>query len=207
MLASVHVQAQDGFRLKRTKKETVPINAQVLAGYNGMTTPANIIQDRFAHSNLTSYGGLAVGLQGMVELDTILTQIWVGAEVSYYRMAKRWLADDPAVYYPGENIRVDAVETLWGMGANLIFAIGPVSRFTLIFGPGVQYQDARVDSKLQIEGNLYEDRVIPTALASVNFQLLRYDHGSIDSNFRGLWGFGDYGSFQFQSMLGFTFNF
>lgn len=201
------VSAQDGFRLKRTKKETVPITAAVLAGYNGLSTPADRIQDLFEHSNLTSLGGVAVGLQGMVELDTILTQIWVGAEVSYYRMAKRWLADDPEVYYPGEDIRVDAVETLWGLGANLIFAIGPVSRFTLIFGPGVQFHDGRIDKELRIEGRIYEDRVIPTALGSINFQLLRYDHGSIDANFRGLWGFGEYGSFQFQSMLGFAFHF
>jgi hypothetical protein len=205
--SAVDAQAQEGFRLKRTKKETVPINAAVLTGYNGMSTPADRIQDKFEHSNLTSHGGVAVGLQGMVEIDTVLAQIWVGAEVSYYRMARRWLADDPGVYYPGEEIRVDAVETLWGMGANLVFAFGPVSRFTLIFGPGLQFQDARIDTELQIEGSLYEDRIVPTALGSVNFQLLRYDHGSIDANFRGLWGFGEYGSFQFQSMLGFAFNF
>jgi hypothetical protein len=201
------LQAQDGFRLKRTKKESVPINVQVLAGYNGMSDPADKIQDIFDHTNLTSFGGVGVGLQGMIELDTIVTRIWAGAEVSYYRMAKRWLADDPGVYYPGEDLRVHAVETLWGLGANAVIALGPVYRVTLIFGPGIQYHDARVDSELQIEGNLYEDRIVPTALGSVNAQLLKYDHGSIDINFRGIWGFGDYGSFQFQSMLGFTFNF
>ncbi|MBN1448744.1 MAG: hypothetical protein JXA28_12505 [Bacteroidetes bacterium] len=200
--------AQSSFRLKRTKKETTPINAQLLAGYNGMSNPADIIQDMFEHTNLTSLGGLAVGIQGMIELDTVLTQIWVGAEVNYSRLAQRWLLEDPDVHFVGEaESQVDAVERLWGLGGNLLFAIGPVARLTLVFGPGLQYQDARIDTNLPIEGNLSEDRIIPTALGGVNLQLLVYDHGSIDANFRGVWGFGDYGSFQFQSLLGFTFNF
>jgi len=202
------MQAQSTFRLKRTKKESVPINVQLLVGYNGMSDPAEIIQDIYEHSNLTILGGVAVGLQGMIAVDSILTTLWIGLEISYARMAQRWLLDDPNVHYIGEpDSRVDAVERLWGMGGNLLFAIGPISRVTLIFGPGMQYQDARVDKDLPMEGTLYEDRIIATALGSVNLQLLVYDHGSIDANFRGLWGFGEYGSFQFQSMLGFTFNF
>lgn len=202
--------AQSSFRLKRTKKETVPINVQLLAGYNGLSTPADIIQDYYEGTNLTSLGGVAVALQGMVELDTLLTQVWLGAEISYYRMAQRWLADDQEVNYVGETWAenpVDAVERLWGMGSNLLLAVGPFARFTLMGGPGLQYQQPRIDKELPIEGNLYEAQLIPTALANINFKLLIYDHGSIDANFRGLWSFGEYGSFQFQSMLGFTFNF
>ncbi len=201
------LHAQSGFRLKRTKKESIPISAQVYAGYNGMSDPANKLQDLYEGSRLTSLGGLAVGVQAMIELDTLLTQVWLGADVSYYRMAKRWLADDPEVVYPGEDIRVDAVERLWGAGANLIVGIGPIWRFTIKGGPGFQYHIPSIDSELQIEGNIYESRFIPTALASFEFQLLTYDHGSIDTKFRGIWGFGDYGSFQFQSLIGFTFNF
>ena len=208
LFLTMNLTAQDGFRLKRTKKESTPFNAQVLVGYNALSTPADNIQDMFENSNLTSLGGVGVALQGMVELDTIVTRVWLGAEVSYYRMAKRWLADDPLVRYTDEDTTtVDAVETVWGLGGNLLMAIGPFARLTLIFGPGVQYQIARVDKDLPIEGNLYENRVIPTALASVNLQLLNYDHGSIDANFRGLWGFGEWGSFQYQSFLGFTFSF
>ncbi len=202
--------AQSSFRLKRTKKESIPINAQLLAGFNGMSTPADIIQDHFENSNLTSLGGVAVALQGMVELDTLLTPVWVGAEISYYRMAQRWLADDQEVNYLGETWAenpVDAVERLWGMGGNLLLAVGPFARFTLMGGPGLQYQQPRIDKDLPIEGHLYEAQLIPTALANINFKLLIYDHGSIDMNFRGLWGFGEFGSFQFQSMLGFTFSF
>ncbi|MCB2206481.1 hypothetical protein KQI65_17180 [bacterium] len=198
---------EDGFRLKRTKKENVPINVQVLAGYNSMNNPADVLQDMYDGTNLTSAGGFATGLQGMVELDTLGLRVWLGAEVTYYRVYKRWLAEDPEVYYPGEDTDVDAVETLWGLGANAILAVGPFSRFTLIFGPGVQYLYGRIDKELTIEGNIFEAQIVPTMLGSVNFQLLRYEHGSIDANFRGLWGFGEYGSFQFQSLIGFTFNF
>lgn len=206
-LAAESLHAQSSFRLKRTKKETIPITAQVYAGYNGMSDPANTLQDFYEGSRLTSLGGLAVGVQAMIELDTLLTRVWLGADVSYYRMAKRWLADDPEVVYPGEDIRVDAVERLWGVGGHLIVGLGPIWRITIEGGPGFQYHDPRIDSDLRIEGNIYESRFVPTALLSFGFQLLSYDHGSIDAKFRSIWGFGDYGSYQLQSLLGFTFNF
>ena len=183
-LCSESLYAQSSFRLKRTKKESIPITAQVYAGYNGMSDPADKLQDIYEGSSLTSLGGLAVGVQAMIEIDTVLTRIWIGADVSYYRMAKRWLADDPEVVYPGEDIRVDAVERLWGAGANLIFGLGPIWRITIQGGPGFQYHDPRIDSDLQIEGNVYESKFIPTALLSFGFQLLKYDHGSIDAKFR-----------------------
>lgn len=207
MILPAALQAQSPFRLKRMQKESVPINVTLMAGYNGMSEPAEIHQHRFENTNLTSNGGLALGLQGMVELDTVVVRIWVGAEVSYYRMYKRALYDDPDVHYIGEDTPVDAIESLWGLGANGILAFGPVLHVTLLLGGGLQYQDARIDSQLPIEGNLTEDRMIPVALAALNIILLEYDHGSIDAQLRGLKGFGDYGNIQFQSMLAFTFNF
>jgi hypothetical protein len=200
-------QAQSAFRLKRTKKESVPINVSLMAGYNGMSEPAEILQARFENTNLTSNGGVALGLQGMIEIDTILVRIWGGAEVSYYRMFKRALYDDPDVHYVGEDALVDAIETLWGIGVNGFVAFGPVAQLTLLLGGGLQYQDARIDSQLPIAGNLTEDRMIPVAFAAIIVNLLEYDHGSIDAQFRGLKGLGDYGSIHFQSMLAFTFNF
>ncbi len=207
LILSAAAQGQNSFRLQRTKKESVPINVSLLAGYNGMSDPAEVYQDRFENTNLTSNGGVALGLQAMIELDTLLVPIWAGAELGYYRMFKRALYDDPDVHFVGEDTRVEAIETLWGIGANAIVAFGPVARVTLIIGGGLQYQDARTDTNLPIEGNLTEDRVVPVALAALVAKLLQYDHGSIDVQFRGLSGLGDYGSFHFQSMLGFTFNF
>ncbi|MBE0645909.1 MAG: hypothetical protein IH600_17645 [Bacteroidetes bacterium] len=199
--------AQNSFRLKRTKKESIPINVALMAGYNGMSEPADILQDKFENTNLTSIGGLALGLQAMIELDTVLVRIWVGAEGGYYRMMKRALYDDPGVHYIGEEGPVEAIESLWGIGANAFVAFGPVAQMTLLLGGGMQYQDARLDKQLPIEGTLTEDRIIPVALAALNVMLLEYDHGSIDAQLRGLKGFGDYGNIQFQSMLAFTFNF
>lgn len=201
-------QAQNPFRLKRTKKETVPINVTLLAGYNGISEPAEIYQDRFENTNLTAIGGFATGLQAMVEIDTLLTQLWIGGEVSYCRMYKRALYDDPGVYYTGEPGKpVDAIESLWAVGANAFVAIGPVWQFMLIVGGGTQYHDAVVDKDLPISGTLTRNRFIPVGMAALNIMLLEYDHGSIDAQFRGIKGIGDYGSVQFQSMLAFTFAF
>ncbi|MFZ1728881.1 MAG: hypothetical protein WBQ23_11665 [Bacteroidota bacterium] len=201
------MQAQSPFQLKRTKKESVAINVSLMAGNNGMSEPSEIYQGRFENTNLTANGGVAFGLQGMIELDTIIVRIWAGAEVGYYRMYKRALYDDPNVHYVGEDALVDAIESLWGIGGNVFVAFGPVAKLTLLLGGGLQYQDARIDSDLPIEGNLTEDRVIPAGLAAINVALLEYDHGSIDAQFRFLKGLGEYGSLHFQSMLAFTFNF
>jgi hypothetical protein len=200
--------AQSPFRLKRTKKETVPINVTLLAGLNGISEPSEFYQDRFENTNLTTIGGFATGLQAMIELDTLLTQVWIGGEVTYSRMYKRALYDDPGVYYIGEPGKpVDAIESLWAIGANAFIAIGPVWKFMLLIGGGTQYHDAAVDKDLPITGTLTNDRFIPVGMAALNITLLEYDHGSIDAQFRGIKGIGDYGSVQLQSMLAFTFAF
>lgn len=203
-------QAQNPFQLKRTKKESVPINVQILAGYNGMSDPAEFYQDRFENTNLTAIGGVAFGLLGMIELDTIISQVWVGADVRYFRLYKRALYDDPGVYFVGEpesGGTVDAIEALWALEANAFVAFGPVWKFTVLFGGGAQYHDASVDRDFALEGSLTEDRFIPVATAGLNVILLAYDHGSIDAHFRAVKGFGEYGSFHVLSMLGFTFAF
>lgn len=208
--ASMPAQAQESFRLKRTKKESVPINVQLLAGYNGMSDPAEFYQDRFENTNLTSIGGVALGLLGMIEIDTLWSQLWVGADVRYFRLYKRALYDDPGVYFVGEPESagtVDAIESLWALEANVFLAFGPVSKFTVMLGGGMQYHDASVDKDLPLEGSLTEDRFIPVAMAGLNIMLLQYDHGSIDAQFRALKGIGDYGSFHVLSLLGFTFAF
>ena len=203
--------AQNPFRLKRTKQESVPITVTLLAGYNGMSDPAAPYQDSFENTNLTSLGGLGLGLQGMIDLDTLVTRIRVGAEVSYFRMFKRALYDDRGVHFIGEEWStenpVDAIESLWGIGASAIVAFGPVWNLSIILGAGAEYHAPRVDKDLPITGTLTEARVIPAAMAAVNLILLEYDHGSIDIQIRGTKGFGEYGSAQLQSLLGFTFLF
>jgi hypothetical protein len=207
LLLPAAAPAQNEFRLQRTKKESIPINVSLMAGYDGISEPAEILQDRFENTNLTSIGGVAFGLQGMIELDTILVRIWAGADLGYYRMMKRALYDDPGVHYIGEEGRVDAIESLWGIGANGFLAFGPVARMMLLLGGGLQYLDARLDKSIPVEGNLTEDQVVPVGFAALRLILFEYAHGSIDAQFRGLKGFGDYGSIHFQSMLSFTFAF
>lgn len=210
LIAGTLAAQDDPFRLKRTKKETVPINVQLLAGYNGMSDPAEVYQDSFENTNLTAIGGVSVGLLGMIEIDTLFTQVWLGADVRYFRMYKRALYDDPGVFYVGEpesGGTVDAIEALWALETNAFVAVGPVWKFTLLFGGGMQYHIATVDKDLPLEGTLTADRMIPVVMAGLNFILLDYDHGSIDAQFRALKGIGDYGSLHVQSLLGFTFSF
>ncbi|MDX9759589.1 MAG: hypothetical protein RBU27_10545 [Bacteroidota bacterium] len=206
-----HAEAQNPFRLKRTKQESVPITVTLLAGYNGMSDPAEPYQDSFENTNLTSLGGLGVGLQGMIDLDTLLVRIRIGAEVTYFRMFRRALYDDRGVHFVGEEWStehpVDAIESLWGIGANALVAFGPVWNLSIILGAGLEYHAPRIDKDLPITGTLTEPRVIPAAMAAVNLILLEYDHGSIDMQIRGTKGFGDHGNVQLQSLLGFTFIF
>jgi hypothetical protein len=198
--------AQGRFQLKRTKKEGIPINVSLLAGYNGMNNPADRIQDAFDHTVLTSSGGVMLGLQGLIRIDTVLLPIWVGPEAYYHRVAKRWTKDKEEVRFPDEEGRVDAVETMGGYGANLLVVLGPVSGISLMLGGGMQYLLATVDIETAVLG-AFGEHWVPVGLAGLTFQLLKYEHGSIDLQVRGMQGFGDYGSFQVQTLLGFTFGF
>ncbi len=206
LLANVDAPAQGRFQLKRTKTVGIPINVSILAGYNGMTEPADPIQDAFDHTVLSSTGGLMLGVQGLIRLDTLVLPIWVGVDGYYNRIAKRWTKDKPEVHFPDEEGRVDAVETLAGYGGNLIFVFGPVARISIMLGGGVQYLDASIDTDAAVLG-LFEAQIVPTVLAGTIIQLLVYEHGSIDLQLRGLKGFGKYNSVQLQSVLGFTFSF
>ncbi len=198
--------AQSRFQLRRTKKESVPVNATLYAGYNGMTEPTDIMQDMFDHTNETSWGGVLIGLQGMYRLDTSFVPIWAGLDVYYNRIGKRWTMDKESVRFPDEPGLVDAVERVHGYGVNAVLGIGPVARIQLLLGGGIQYLTAQLDPALDVLG-LFEAQIVPTVLVGGNVQLLVYDHGSIDYTARVLKGFGDYGATQFQSTLGFTFSF
>jgi len=206
LLAPATLQAQGRFQLQRTKKTGVPINFVLYAGYNGLSDPADLIQDAFENTLHTTISGLMVGMQGLIELDTTLTRLWFGTELFYHRMAKRWTLDKENVTYRGEETRVEAIERMAGYGGHVFLAIGPVRRITLHVGVGGYYLHASVDIRADIDG-LFEPRVVPSFLLGANIQLLRYEHGSIDANLRGVQSFGDYGSFHFQSLLGFTFSF
>ncbi len=205
-LLSSAADAQGRFQLRRTKKDGIPINVSLLAGYNGMNEPADIIQDAFDHTVLSSTGGVMLGIQGLIRIDTLLLPIWVGTEAYYHRVAKRWTMDKEEVRFPDEEGRVDAVETMGGYGGNVLFVFGPVAGISLMLGGGMQYLHATIDTDAAVLG-LFGSHYVPTALAGVAFRLFKYEHGSIDLQVRGMKGFGEYGSVQVQSLLGFTFGF
>ena len=202
-------QQTTGFELKRTKKETVPIVITLLGGYNGISNPSDKLQDMFERTNKTSWGGLMVAMQFAVNIDSLPSgsPLWLGGEMYVKRIATRWLADVEGVYYPDEeDVLVEVVETLRAYGGGLLVALDPFDIFTLQLGAGVQYLNAHIDSEAEIVG-LFEPQWVPTATVGAFVPLFKYDHGNLSANFRGMWGFGEYGSFEFQSLFGFIFLF
>ena len=201
------LHAQEGFRLKRTKRVSTPISIQIFGGYNGMSDPSEALQDMFENTNRTSWGGLMLGAQAAIEIDTVFGfSFWGGVEGYYHRLATRWLADKPDVGFPDSDELVQHTETLSAFGGNIFLAYGPLWIFTLQVGGGLQYLSGHVDTSIPING-LFQSQVVPVFLGAVNVRLLSYDHGSIDAIFRSFRGFGDYGSYQQQSLIGFTFLF
>jgi hypothetical protein len=114
--------------------------------------------------------------------------------------------DKAEVRFPDEEGRVDAVETMGAYGGHVIIMLGPVANLSLILGGGMQYLNATLDKDVAVLG-LFGSHWVPTALAGIDINLLTYEHGSIDLQLRGMKGFKEYGSFQVQSLLAFTFEF
>ena len=204
--AAEQASAQPKFQLKRTKRETMPVTVRLYGGYNGMSEIAEPFQDRFENTIETEWGGLLMGLQGSVLIDTIGRPFWLGVDVSSFRLAKRRLIKREDVYYRNDSTAVDAIEQVNGLGFHMILTIDVVPRIGLQLGAGVQYLSGSADVVSDVVG-LFEPRWIPSVFAVVTVTALKYEHGSIDFDFRGMQGIDGYGSFQFQSMLVFTFNF
>lgn len=205
-LPAVSVYSQTRFELKRTKHDSRPKMLQIFGGFNGISDPSEKLQDQFENTIFTDWGGILVGLQGLMVLDTIGLPFWAGVEFNYQRMAKRYLAQIPGVYYKSDSTKVEFDERVFALGGQALFMITVIDRVHIQLGGGVQYLFSMNDVESEVVG-LFQSIWIPTLTGAINMKLLRYDHGSIDINFRAMKGLGEYGSFQFQSALGFTFDF
>jgi hypothetical protein len=200
-------QPETKFGLKRTKKETIPMNFVLLGGYNGMTKPSDNLQDMFDHTNESSWSGYMLGFQALLRIDTLgVIPFWGGLEFSAARKGKRWLADKSSVSYPGETVPVQYTETLGYLGVDMLFVFGPWNKISIVLGGGSQFLNSKVDTDTQING-LVPEQWIPAAIAGMVYHFFTYEHGSIDANFRFSKTFGNYGSLEFQTLLGFSFNF
>ena len=179
---------------------------QLFGGYNGMSDPSEKFQDQFENTIFTAWGGILVGIQGAMLIDTIGLPFWVGAEATYQRMGKRYLAQIPGVFYRSDSSKVEYDERVFAVGGQLYLMISVIERIHVQLGGGMQYLFGKTDVESEVMG-LFQPAWVPTVMGALNLEMLRYEHGSIDANFRAMKGFGDYGSFQFQSALGFTFDF
>lgn len=198
--------AQPRFQLRRTTQQSSPFMVRLFAGYNGVTEPSDALQDMIENTWNTSWGGLMLGLQGGVVVDTIGIPVLVGGEVYYHRMAKRYLGVVPGTFYTSDSSRVSLDEYIGGYGAQLLLILEPFPRTHIMFGAGLLYLNGSVETESEITG-LFPDIWMGTVSASLAYALLKYDQGSIDAMFRLTKGFGTYGSLQFQSLLNFTFLF
>jgi hypothetical protein len=198
--------AQPKVRLVRTNKQGNPIKVQLYAGYNGMSTPDDKLQDMFENTYMTIIGGIMVGVKTMYVLDTIGLPVWAGINAYYHRTLKRSLSDAHGVHYPDSPQYVNGIETMSSYGLEGLVAFGPYWRVTIEAGGGAQFLSSVVDHQTAIIG-LFQPVWLPTAMAGVNYCLLAYEHGSIDANLRFLKTFGEYRNFQFQSLFCFTFIF
>jgi hypothetical protein len=205
ILQAEHLAAQPKVRLIRTNKAGNPLKFQLYGGYNGMSTPDDKLQDMFENTNMTNWGGLISGLKVLMVLDTIGLPVWLGVHGYFQRTMKRSLYDAPGVHYPDSPNRVEAIEQVSAYGVEGLLAIGPFYRMTWEIGGGAQHLYSVVDHQTVILG-VFQPVWLPTAMTAINFELLKYEHGSIDANFRFLKTFGEYKNFQFQSLFCITFN-
>jgi hypothetical protein len=206
ILSGVAAVAQPKLQLKRTKHDTFPLTIQLYGGYNGMSDPSEKLQDMFENTVQTSWGGLMMGARARTLLDTLVRPIWLGVDFHYHRSANRWLDKIPNVMFVSDSSRVRAEERLNTYGAQVFFGIDVVAGILLELGGGLQYYTGKTDIESPVLG-LFQPVWVPVVMTAVNAPLLKYEHGSIDANFRFVKGFGDYGSFHIQSLLVFTFNF
>jgi hypothetical protein len=205
-LSAYEMNAQARIQLKRTNKTSVPFSVMIFGGYNGIMDPSEKLQDMFEGTISTSWGGLLVGIAGLVTIDTLWKPLSAGAEFTYERMGQRYLAKRPEVRYPDEETQVESDEYLRSYGAQALIGYDIHERLQLILGAGFQHIYSVSDVEGKVTG-LFAPVTIATAMAGANVGLLKYDHGSIDASFRCLKGFGEWGSIQFQSTLTFSFDF
>ena len=206
LASSSDAVAQPKFQIKRTKRESTPIAIRLFGGYNGVSDPSEKFQDRFENTVETLWGGLLAGVQGSVLVDTIGRPIWAGLELSHSRIAKRRMARHVGVYYKSDSSEVDKNEVVSAYAINVMVTIDVIKRVSVQLGGGAQYLYGTADVVSDVAG-LFETRWIPAVFGALSLTALHYEHGSIDFDFRAMKGFGEYGCFQFQSLLCFTFDF
>ncbi len=207
LAADAGAQTKPKFQIKRTKRDSMPVRAQLYGGYNGMSNPSDKMQDMFEGNGLLTWSGVMMGVQAMVPIDTLLVPIWVGLDVHYQLHGKRDMKPmNVRTKIDDKPLQNKVVETVSAWGGSLLIGIELLPSLTLLGGGGPSFVIGSHDAMSELTGD-FQDVLVWTVTGAVNYSVLRYDHGSIDTQFRVHQGFGDWGNFQFESLLGFTFNF
>lgn len=209
LLLNLNALAQPKLKLQRTTGKGVPIVVKIYSGYNGVSDPSDLLQDKFENTFSTTWGGVVLGLQIMMRIDTVGVPFGAGLDFSYQRMVNRNLAKRPEVRYvdsPDSTAEVKAEEELHAYMALLFVDFEVIPRINVQVGGGFQYLYAKSDVVGKVTG-LFETTYVPVISGALCLKLLANEHGSINFDLRCVRGFGDYGSFHIQSLLAFNFNF
>ncbi len=198
--------AQARLKLKRTNDTKIPWYILLYGGYNGMSEPSEQLQDMFENTVKTSWGGVIMAAQGLVQIDTLWRPLLGGVEVYYQRMVSRHLAKREEVHYPDDTTPVESIETLWAWGVQAIIAWDVHENAQIGVGGGFQHIYSQSDVEGKVTG-LMQPVTFPTVSGQFIWRLLKYDHGSINGFFRVMKGFGEWGSIEFHSAVLFSFDF
>lgn len=209
LACSPTLHAQPKLKLQRTSGKGVPIILKLYGGYNGISDPSNALQDKFEGTFSTTWGGVVLGFQTLLRIDTVGFPLSAGLDLSYQRLVNRNLAKRTDVRYldgRDSTTEVKAEETLHAYMPLLVADFELIPRINIQVGGGFQYIYSRSNVDGLVSG-LFSPTMVPVVFGSLCLKILAYDHGSINYDARFLKGFGEYGSFHTQSLLAFTFNF
>ncbi len=206
LVSDAAAQSKPRFQIKRTKRDSLPVRAQLYGGYNGMSHPSDKMQDMFEGSGMTSWSGVMLGMQVSVPIDTLFIPVWIGVDGHYQRLGKRNMRSKGVVTKSDGLPIPSTIETAQSWGGSLLIGFDLFPRFTLLLGGGPSFYSSTHDAISEVIGD-FQDVTVWTVTGAVNYSILRYEHGSIDTQFRAHQGFGEWGNFQVESLLGFTFNF
>lgn len=192
--------------MKKEKLSLNPMSFSIHVGW-GFFPIGKEMRPLFDGTQNTTFGGPHFALQALFPLTFLWENLAVGTDFWYHRMAKRYLAWIPGVYYTSTKEGVYVDETVSGFGANGMADVVITPQLHLQIGGGLIYLSAsKLDVSQEVTG-LFPSVVEPTLYAAVGYSLARYEHGSVDVTIRAVREMGEYRNLLIQTDLGFAFRF
>jgi len=185
---------------KKPLRNTTAIT--VFGGY-GTVDPSNRVRQTYDNSKETSYGGLHLGAQLMFAAPGIWDRLAIGGEVSYQRVAKKYIGEAIQITNPYRG-EFDVFEKLEGISMLVFGDVKPLSFLHLQFGGGGIILTAWTDAdNVKKDFSTYLDPIVQTA-AIIAIPLSK-DGITLDLHLRWVKEFGHAPNSMIQFALGFGF--